>query len=167
MTKEEIKLKEKELYDLTGQFCAKYLNDEYFELCEKLIQKLARKRDIPFKRGKVEIWAAAVIYTIGSINFLFDKSFQPYISAEKIHEYFGTKSGTVTAKAGQIKEMLKIWHFNPEFSTNHMKNNDPFNDIVSVDGLLVPISTLPAEMQELVENARREGKDIEFRTNRE
>jgi hypothetical protein len=76
MTKEEIKLKEKELHDLTGQFCAKYLNDEYFELCEKLIQKLARKRDVPFKRGKAEIWAAAVIYTIGSINFLYDKSFQ-------------------------------------------------------------------------------------------
>lgn len=55
MTKEQIKEKEKQLLELTGNFCAQKLNQEYFELCEKLIKKMGRKREVPFKRGKLEI----------------------------------------------------------------------------------------------------------------
>jgi superfamily I DNA and/or RNA helicase len=120
MTKQEIKQKEKQLLEITGTFCVQKLDDDYLKLCEKLIKKLGRKRDVPFQRGKLEIWAAAVIYAIGSINFLFDKSFEPYISAEQIHEYFGTKHSTVSNKAREIKEMFGLWHFNPEFSTKQM-----------------------------------------------
>lgn len=72
MTKNEIKERETELIHLTGTFCSEKLDENYAQLCEKLIKKLGRKHDVPFKRGKIEIWAAAVIYTIGSINFLFD-----------------------------------------------------------------------------------------------
>jgi hypothetical protein len=86
MTKEQVKEKEKQLLEITGAFCRQKLNDEYFQLCEKLIKKMGRKREVPFKRGKLEIWAAAVIYTIGSINFLFDKSFEPYISSKQMNE---------------------------------------------------------------------------------
>lgn len=79
MTKEQIKEKEQQLLELTGTFCAQKLNQEYVELCEKLIKKMGRKREVPFKRGKPEIWAAAVVNAIGSINFLGDKSFEPYL----------------------------------------------------------------------------------------
>ena len=48
---------------------------------------MGRKREVPFKRGKLEIWAAAVVQAIGSINFLFDKSFEPYITSKQINEY--------------------------------------------------------------------------------
>jgi len=75
MTKEEIKLIEKNLIELTSEFCAQKLDEDYAQLCIKLIQKMGRKRDVPFQSGKVEIWAAAVIYALGSINFLFDKAF--------------------------------------------------------------------------------------------
>ncbi|MCK4345661.1 MAG: hypothetical protein KAX05_10285 [Bacteroidales bacterium] len=61
MTKEEIKDREKKLLELTGTFCSQKLDDDYFQLCKKLVKKLGRKRDVPFKRGKIEIWAAAVI----------------------------------------------------------------------------------------------------------
>ena len=71
MTKEEIKEIEKKLIETTNEFCTQKLDDEYRQLCEKLIKKLGRKRDVPFQRGKLEIWAAAVIHTIGSINFLY------------------------------------------------------------------------------------------------
>ncbi|MCG2714661.1 MAG: DUF6398 domain-containing protein [Candidatus Marinimicrobia bacterium] len=99
MTKEEIKAREQKLLELTGAFCAQKLDDDYLQLCEKLVKKLGRKRDAPFKRGKIEIWAAAIVYAIGSINFLFDKSFEPYMTAEQISEYFGTKNSTVSNKA--------------------------------------------------------------------
>ncbi|HET54539.1 MAG TPA: hypothetical protein ENN33_04910 [Ignavibacteria bacterium] len=167
MTKQEIKQKEEKLLEMTGAFCTQKLDDDYFQLCEKLIKKLGRKRDVPFQRGKLEIWAAAVVYAIGSINFLFDKSFEPYMTADQISEYFGTKNSTVSNKAREIKDMFDMWHFSPEFSTKRMTESNPFNKMVMVDGFIVPIDTLPDDLQQMVRDARARGEDIEFHTNRD
>ena len=164
MTKQEIKQKEQKLLEMTGAFCTQKLDDDYFQLCEKLIKKLGRKRDVPFQRGKLEIWAAAVVYAIGSINFLFDKSFESYITAEQINEYFGTKNSTVSNKAREIKDMFDMWYFNPEFSTQRMAESNPFSQMVMVDGLIVPIDTLPDDLQQMVRELRAKGEDIEFQT---
>ena len=167
MTKEEIKNKEKKLLELTGSFCTQKLDDDYYQLCEKLILKLGRKRDVPFKSGKIEIWAAAIIHAIGSINFLFDKSFEPYVTAEQISEYFGTKKSTVSNKARQIKDLFKMGYYDSEFSTHNMTENNPFNDMVMVNGLIVPLSSIPEDLQEMVKKERAEGRDIEFTTQQE
>ncbi len=164
MTNDQVKERQKHLLELTGTFCAQKLDGEYFELCEKLIKKMGRKREVPFKRGKMEIWAAAVIHAIGSINFLFDKSFEPYIPSKEIHDYFGTKPTTVSNKARIIKEMFDMWHFSPEFSTSRMEEDNPFNNMVVVDDLIVPVDSLPEDMQQMVRQARAEGKDITFTT---
>lgn len=164
MTKEEIKNKEKKLLELTGSFCTQKLDDDYYQLCEKLILKLGRKRDVPFKSGKTEIWAAAVIHAIGSINFLFDKSFEPYVTAEQISDYFGTKKSTVSNKARQIKDMFKLGYYDTNFSTQKMTENNPFNDMVMVNGLIVPLSSIPEDLQEVVRKERAEGRDVEFTT---
>jgi hypothetical protein len=164
MTKDEIKNKEKKLLELTGSFCTLELDDDYYRLCEKLILKLGRKRDVPFKSGKIEIWAAAVVHAIGSINFLFDKSFEPYLTAEQISEYFGTKKSTVSNKARQIKDMFKMGYYDSDFSTKHMTRDNPFNNMVMVNGLIVPLSSIPEDLQEMVKQERAEGRDIEFTT---
>lgn len=163
-SKEDLKEKEQALLDLTGSFCAQELDDDYYQLCEKVVKKLGRKKDVPFKRGKLEIWAAAVVYAVGSINFLFDKSFEPYVSAEQISEYFGTKNSTVSNKARQIKDMFDMFHFSPEFSTNKMAADSPMNTLVMVDGLIAPLSSLPPDLQEMVREARANGEDIMFQT---
>ena len=165
MTKNEIKVKEDKLIELTRTFCSQKLDDDYFKICEKLIRKLGRKRDVPFQRGNLEIWAAAVVYSIGSINFLFDKSFQPYMTAEQISEFFGTKNSTVSNKAREIKDMFNMSPFSSEFSTQRMAENNPFNNLVMVDGFIVPIDSLPLDAQEMVREARARGEDIEFHTN--
>ncbi len=157
-----VKKREKELLRLTGTFCSQRLDDDYRQLCEKGILKLGRKKEVPFKRGKIEIWAAAIVYAIGSINFLFDKSFEPFVRAEEISEYFGANNSTVSNKARQIKDMLDLWYFNPEFSTRHMIESNPLNDMVMVDGFIVPLSSIPEDMQEMVRKERAEGRDIEF-----
>ena len=167
MTKEEIKNKEKKLLELIGSFCDQNLDDDYYQLCQKLVLKLGRKRDVPFKRGKIEIWAAAIIHAIGSINFLFDKSFEPYVTAEQICEYFGTKKSTVSNKARQIKDMFKMGYYDSDFSTQNMTENNPFNDMVMVNGLIVPLSSIPEDLQEMVKKERAEGRDIEFTTQQE
>ncbi len=153
--------------ELTGSFCSQKLDDDYYQLCEKLILKLGRKRDVPFKSGKIEIWAAAIIHAIGSINFLFDKSFEPYVTAEQISEFFGTKKSTVSNKARQIKDMFKLGYYDSNFSTQKMTKNNPFNDMVMVNGLIVPLSSIPVDLQEMVKKERAAGRDIEFTTQQE
>ena len=163
-TKEEIKLKEEKLIELTRTFCSEKLNEEYIQLCEKLIKKMGRKREIPFMRGKLEIWAAAVIYAIGSINFLFDKSTQPYVSSQEINQFFGTNSSTVGQKASLIRDMLNMNYFDREFSTNDMKEKNPFNEMVFIDGFIMPINNLPEEYQKMVHEAPSQSQDIHFTT---
>ncbi len=167
MDKKELKEREKKLLEMTGIFCSQKLDDDYFQLCEKLIKKMGRKREVPFKREKLEIWAAAVIYAIGSINFLFDKSFEPYMTAKQISDYFGTKNSTVSNKARQMQELFNLTMFDKEFSTQQMNETNPFNDLVVVDGLIVPLSSIPENLQELVRKERAEGREIEFTTERE
>lgn len=164
MTKQEIKERQEKLLELTGVFCSQKLDEDYAALCEKLILKLGGKRDVLFQRGQIEIWAAAVVYAIGSINFLFDKSFQPYVTAVQISEFFGTKNSTVSNKAREIRDMFNLAYYNPEFSTKGMAENNPINKMVMLDGFIVPIDTLPIYLQEMVKEARAKGKDIEFHT---
>lgn len=162
MDKQEIKKLEEKLIELTQIFCNQKLDSDYKHLCEKLIRKLGRKRDVPFQRGKIEIWAAGVIHALGSINFLFDKSFKPYVTTDQISEYFGTKNSTVSNKAREIKDILNLRYFDSEFSTNKMIEENPFKNLVTVDGFIVPLDSLPPILQKRVQEVREKGGDIEF-----
>jgi len=164
MTKEEIKERQGHLLEMTSAFCNRNLDDDYTLLCEKLIRKLGRKRNVPFQSGKLEIWAAAVIYAIGSINFLFDKSFEPYLTPNQICDFFGTKTSTVSNKAREIKEMFNMGYYSSDFSTQRMKEHNPFSNLVMVDGFIVPMSTLSVDLQKMVKDARSRGEDIVFNT---
>ncbi len=127
---------------------------------------MGRKHEVPFKRGRLDIWAASAVYAIGSINFLFDQSFEPYMSAGQINDAFGTNQSTVSSKARKIKKMFDMGYFDPEFSTQNMQQSNPLDKMVMVDGFIVPLESLPEEEQEMVRKARAERKDIEFTTGR-
>lgn len=128
MDKIEIKAREDEVVRMVVTFCNEKIDAEYASLCEKMVRKLGRKRANPLERGRLEIWAAAVVYTIATMNFLFDKSFKPYLPLSEIHDYFGTSSSTVSQKAGQIRTMLKLRpYWDPDFSTAQMAANNPLN----------------------------------------
>lgn len=164
MDKQKVEQQKQKILDLLREFCEEKLNQEYFELSERMVQKLGRKRDVPFVTGKPEIWAAAIIHALGTINFLFDKSFEPYLSLDDINDYFGTKKSTTGNKSKQIRDLLKLSYWNNEFSTKNMQDSDPFANLVMVDGFIVPLDSLPEEYQQAVKQARAEGKDISFTT---
>jgi hypothetical protein len=167
ITKQELKEKENQLLEMVGTFCSQNLDDDYFQLCEKLVKKMGRKREVPFQRGQLEIWAAAVIYAIGSINFLFDKSFEPFMTGEQICDYFDQKVSTVSAKAAIIRNMFKLRYHDPEFSTKKMSDSNPFNNFVMVDGFIQSLNSLPEEFQKMIKDARSKGGDIQFHTKQE
>jgi hypothetical protein len=139
MEKEEklsIEVKKTQIHDLIKEFCILYLDDEYYELSLGLLNKLGRKREVPFKNGKAEIWAAAIIHALGSINFLFDKSFEPFVTIDDINDFFGTNKSTTGSKSKTIRDLLKLRHYDDEFSTAHMNETNPFKDLIIVDGLI-------------------------------
>lgn len=164
MSKKKIKERQEKILELTRSFFEDKLDDEYLQLCVKMINKMGRKKDVPFKRGKLNIWAAAVVHAVGSVNFLFDKSFEPYASVSDINEFYGTNSSTVSQKSKRIRDMFNMSYFDSEFSTTQMNDNNPFNNMVMVDGFIVPLDSLPEEYQKMVRQARAEGGDIEFNT---
>jgi hypothetical protein len=89
---------------------------------------------------------------------------QADMTADQISEYFGTKKSTVSNKAREIKDMFDMWHFSPEYSTQKMTESNPFNQMVMVDGFIVPIDTIPDHLQQMVRDARARGEDIEFQS---
>jgi hypothetical protein len=137
--KQDIKAAKDELLRLTQSFCKQYLNNEYEMLSKKMIDKLSRKRQVPFLSGRREIWAGAVINAIGTINFLFDPATKPYVTASQIAEYFGTSTSTVGQKGKLIRDMFKLGYWNIEFSTKYMMDKNPFASLALVNGFLITV----------------------------
>lgn len=135
--KQQIQTTQRQLIEMSAAFCLQHLDPEYAQLCKKLIDKMARKRTVPFSSGRPSIWAAALIHALGSINFLFDKSFQPYVSADDLCKYFDVSKSTVSQKAKLIRQMFKLGHFDPEFSTERMRQSNPLANLELVNGFLV------------------------------
>jgi hypothetical protein len=100
---------------------------------------------VPFISGKLEIWASAIIYALGRINFLFDKSFEPYVSGDDISNYFGTSKSTTSQKAKFILDTFKMGYYDDEFSTTHMKERNPFSKMAVVNGFIVPMDVLESD----------------------
>jgi len=163
--RELVQQKKETLIQMTDGFADSYLDENYKMLCQKLINKMSRKRQVPFLSGKLEIWAAAVVYALGQINFLFDKNFEPYVSATDLCDYFGTNQSTTSQKAKKIRDMFKMRYFNEEFSTERMKNDNPLNEFVMINGFVVPISTvmkiLEETEEELLKELELEDEDLE------
>ncbi len=146
--------KTERLIRMTDAFCDEYLDEEYKALCEKLIRKMSPKHPVPFMSGKIEIWAAAVVYALGSINYLFGTSMKPHASPADICEYFGTKKSTTSQKAKGIRDMFDLYFFDEEFSTTRMHEEDPYENLVLIDGVIVPKEMLPPELLKKFESGR-------------
>ncbi|MCK9401607.1 MAG: DUF6398 domain-containing protein [Bacteroidales bacterium] len=143
MEKLAIESRKNQILTLIKEFCKQKLDDDYFELSERLLNKLGRKRDVPFMSGKIEIWAAAVIHALGTINFLFDKSFEPYVTVEEINVFFGTNKSSTGTKSKFIRDLLNLGYFDAEFSTQHITQNNPFERLRMVNGFIISTDLIP------------------------
>jgi len=111
--KQHLQALQRQITDMTAAFCREHADAEYAGLCKKLIDKMASKRTAPFLSGRVEIWAAAIVYALGSINFLFDESFLPHATPDTICDYFKVSKRTVAQKATLIRNMFKLGYSTP------------------------------------------------------
>ena len=139
---------------LTDAFCAAHLDAECAELSRKMVAKLARKRPSPLARGDERVWAGAVLWALGQVNFLFDKTQTPHLSTDDLVAAFGAAKSTLGNKAKQIRDALKIRMMDLEFSRRELLERSSLPWMIMVNGMIVDARTMPPEIQE---EARRHG----------
>lgn len=107
-----------------------------------------KKREVPFKRGRLTIWASAVIHIVAQLNFLFDKESTHHISFDNIVGYFNTKKSTIGSKSRNIQSILEIDSFSFEFTEKHTLEEILLSTaIVSDEGYAIPISKIEKTLQ--------------------
>ncbi|HTW70673.1 MAG TPA: DUF6398 domain-containing protein [Acetobacteraceae bacterium] len=129
---------------MTDAFCRDRLNDEYAELARAMAAALARKRPSPLASGQVRTWACSIVYTLGQINFLPDKAFQPYMPMAEVCGAFGVGQSTAMAKAKVIRTALKVNWLDPRWILRDLARRNPVNWLVQVDGFLVDVRDVAA-----------------------
>jgi hypothetical protein len=137
-----------EIRRLTDAVSATSLNDEYAVLARKLAETLSRIKPTPLARGDADIWACSILYTLGTINFLFDKSQTPHLSADALCAAFNVKKSTAANKARIIQEMLDMFQLDPRWCLPSLIPDNPLVWMIEIDGFIHDIRTLPRPFQE-------------------
>jgi hypothetical protein len=137
-----------EIVSLTDRVCEEKLNLEYAELSRAMAATLARKRPSPLTRGNAGTWAGAIVYVIGQVNFLFDKSEEVHMRADELCEIFGIAQSTCSAKSKQIRDMLGIDILEVKWTLPSNLLRNPRAWIIMIDGHAVDARGAPRHIQE-------------------
>lgn len=137
-----------ELAALTDTFCRQHVNDEYAEICRKILTDLCRKRSCPLVKGKAQAWAAGVVYSAGYVNFLNDKAQKPHMATAELCKLWGIGQSTVFSKHAAIRNALGLMPFQPEYSLRSLIAENPMVWMISVNGIMMDARTAPREIQE-------------------
>jgi hypothetical protein len=127
-----------EIVSIIEELCVACLDGEYAELGRELVARLARKRPSPLVRGDVRIWAAGALYALGQINFLFDRSQQPHLTADQLAEELGVVKTSMANKATTIRRTLDLGYYEPGLTRQSLYDDPP---------LALMILALPAAFQ--------------------
>ncbi len=137
-----------EITALTDRFCDEQLNNEYRDLSRQMAAALARKKPSPLLSGKANLWAAAIVYALGQVNFLFDRAEEPHLTPEDIGAGFGVSKRAAGDKARQIRDLLRISVWDPKWTLPSKIGSNPNAWMISIDGFIVDVRYESREVQE-------------------
>lgn len=137
-----------EIVILTDKCCQEYLTEEYRDLCRSMAAMLCRKRPSPVTTGKASAWACGIVYSLGRVNFLFDKSQTPHLSAGKLCQHFALSNSTGAAKSNKIMDALNIRVMDPRWTLQSQLLDNPMTWLIEVNGIIVDARKLPRQIQE-------------------
>jgi hypothetical protein len=132
---------------ITDQVCERHLNDEYANLSRKMAAALSRKRPSPLERARTKSWAAGILYALAQVNFLFDKSQTPHMSARELCQALEVSQGTASAKARDIWNIIDLYPLHPDYCLPSLLDDNPMIWMLSVNGLIVDIRGMPRGVQ--------------------
>ena len=137
-----------EITALTDALCREKLNDEYAQVCREMTATLARKRPSPLTTGPAKSWACGIVYTVGSVNFLFDKSQTPHLRPDELCAWFGLAKSTGGSRSNKIKQILDIGLMDAQWTLPSRMESNPMAWMVSVNGFIVDARSLARPLQE-------------------
>jgi hypothetical protein len=136
-----------ELTGLTDAFCREHLNDDYAELARRAVAALCRKRPSPVSSAHTNTWACGVIYAVGQVNFLDDKSTTPHMRLQDICTRFGVAPSTGGNKAKAVRDALEIGPWDHRWMLPDRLESVGLIWLLEIDGLTVDIRGMPRPHQ--------------------
>jgi hypothetical protein len=136
-----------EIVALTDAVCEEHLDEEYAQLARQATAALCRKRPSPLERGRADIWACGIVYALGTVNFLFDNTQTPHMSAAELCEAFGVSKSTGASKAKVVRDNLDMMQMDPNWYRPSQMDDNIMAWMVMVNGLIVDARRLPREVQ--------------------
>lgn len=137
---------------LTDAFCRDHLDGDYSTLAQRMAATLCRMRTSPVTSGQPRTWACAIMYALGKINFLSDRSTKPCMTMADLCTAFGVGQSTASAKAQVILQALKTHQLDPKWSLPSLLEANPLVWMAEVNGILVDLRQMPREVQEIAFN---------------
>lgn len=132
-----------------SQFCSARLDDEYQQLCCIMAEEFCNMRQSPVMSGKIEGWAAGIVYSIGWVNFLTSPDSSPHVRSEDIAAGFSVSPATMMAKARIIRGIFGLIAMHPDWCVASKLEANPLVWMLSVNGMIVDIRHMPREVQEI------------------
>ncbi|GAB6285989.1 MAG: hypothetical protein STSR0009_21900 [Methanoregula sp.] len=132
-----------EIGEIIRTACKEGIDVEYYYLGLVLLEKLARKRQSPLLAGRAPVWAAGVLFALGRINLLFEKSSKPFISQDDLAALCGVKKTTAAEKGKQIRNLFQMGYWDNRFSTRRMQESNHVGGfVITKKGLIVNFRAL-------------------------
>jgi Domain of unknown function (DUF6398) len=129
--------------------CHRHLNQEYREFAHMMTAALCRKRPSPLTSGQPRTWAAGIVYALGRVNFLSDRSTYPHMTTVDLCTAFGVSESTVHGKARAIENALAIGPLDLRWTLTSLAEKNPLTWMAEINGLLVDLRYMPREVQEV------------------
>ena len=122
-----------EIVQMTDAFCGVYLTSECGDLCQDLA--IALKTDHPslLDSGRAKSWAAAVVYTVARVNFLFDPYTDPHMSATDLCRKLGVSQSNASSKSSQIMRAMGGMSVDPN---QYLSDRFPMDPLGAIAALL-------------------------------
>ncbi|MDP1662748.1 MAG: DUF6398 domain-containing protein [Phycisphaerales bacterium] len=142
------------IVERTDWYCANHLqplHGEYALYCRVMAAALCGKRS-PVVEGKAspQGWAAAIVAALGFVNFLSDPDFPPVKTIAEVAAGFGVSESSMQAKSRQIRKLLGLGQFDPEWTLPSLMMRNPLVWMLeSPSGMIVDIRSRPRSEQVL------------------
>ncbi|HZR54930.1 MAG TPA: DUF6398 domain-containing protein [Streptosporangiaceae bacterium] len=136
-----------EIIQITDAVCGKLLDAEYTDLARQAVAKLARKRPSPLPGGRRDTWAAAVVYALGQVNFLFDRDQKPHLTPDELSQAFGVSKSTMANKAKQVRDLLKMSDFSADWLRADLVDQVAGVWLIQVDGFVMDARRVSVDYQ--------------------
>jgi hypothetical protein len=134
---------------LTDAVCRDHLNEEYRDLARAMTAALCRKRPSPLASGQARSWAGGILYALGQLNFLSDRSSQPSMTMAELCAAMGVSPSNASAKSRAVIAALGTNRMDPRWMLRSFTDRNPLIWMVEVNGLLVDLREMPREVQEI------------------